>query len=512
MANRQQKTETGGFFQRLMDSIFKSSDPEAEKRRIMKGIAKDLSKTKFKFYKYNGDEVQPAFAKTFYAIYKTVAPANSFFQTTQNEKALQNLVMHSLMSNKQLDLIEKLSEENIVALSKTATLQQLNDQVQNWIEQFVSDFDSSTITKIDTVYTQLLLFKAFCAYDYYFMLKKFDSSMRELDFNSAPQFEPINGKYIVEDLKDFMSIAWVITESESWSDLFAMLKKIRDIEPIPQNTWLKLLTRLREIKRSQVFEMMLRLIQQEPTYQLVLKESGEHITDQYIGKIRHQAEIVINELKRQQKTSKIDSLASSIFGTTSVQRMKNYTEEQSLVFEKRNLGAFVYHQPMNYAKAFILDYIKKDVRELSDLVLVRGKWATAALSTSISDSYHAILELSDKILEFDESLAESSTLSGKLKNLITRCERDKEAMNILNTVLGDINDSARAILVTCVQNLVIFAKNIKMLVEDYQKQRPELITNWKELEHFADKPVNTILVSVYKQIYNFVTLMQSFLN
>ena len=72
MAARESKpANSGGFFQRLLDTFFKSSDPEAEKRRLMKHIAKEVSKTKLKFYKFNTDEVLPAFAKTFFVIYKT---------------------------------------------------------------------------------------------------------------------------------------------------------------------------------------------------------------------------------------------------------------------------------------------------------------------------------------------------------------------------------------------------------------------------------------------------------
>ena len=499
------------FFQRLFGAIFKSSDPEVEKRRIMKNIAKDLSKTKYKFYKASTDEVLPPFAKTFFAMYKAVAPAQSFFQNMQNEKQLQSIVLNSMLNQTQLELVDKLSEENIIAESKTRNLQQLSELIKNRENQLFSDFDAALINRVDTLYTQLMLFKAFCSFDYYFMLRKFSSTMRELDFMTQPQFEAINGKYILDDLKDFISISWLITSHDSWSDLFVLLKKMRDIEPVAQNTWLKLVSRLRELQRSRVFEMMLKLIQQDPSYEFVPKDMTEHITEAFLNRIREQSTKTINQLKLEQKTSKIDSLVVSVFGTTTVVRMKNYTEEQSLMFEKRNYGSFVYHQPMNYMKAFLLDYIKKDARELADLVLVRGKWSTTTLSKTMSDSYHALLDLSSQIVEFDETLSETSSLSVKLKNLLTRCERDKEASNVLHTVLGDINNNARSLLLLGTQNLILFAKNIKMILEDHQKSTPELLINWKELEHYSEKPLNVLGVEVYKQLYQFVTLIQSFL-
>lgn len=510
MGSSQSNTEPG-FFQRLIESIFKPSDPEAEKRRIMRAIAKELSKTKFKFYRANSDEVLPAFAKTFFSFYKTIAPAQSFFQSIQNPKSLQLMVIYSLLSDKQIELIDQLSEENIEAAAKQTQINQLKTIVRSRMDQLFSEFDSTVINKIDTLYTQLILFKAFCEYDYFFLLRKFTSTVREYDFSVVPQFDTINGKYIVDDLKDFISTAWIITEYDNWKDVFALLKKLKGVEPVAQNNWQKLLSRLRELQRSRVFEMMLQLIQQNPGYTLTVKDGQEHITESFLDKIRQTAEKTISRLQTQQKISKIDSLATSIFGTEAVTRLKNYTADQSSVFEKRNVGSFVYQQPLNYLKAFLLDYIKKDVRELSDLVLVRGKWATASLSSPMSESYHALIDLSDKITEFDESLSDNTPLNTRIKNLLGRHERDKEVANMLHTILSDINGSARELLVDGIKNLIIYAKNIKMVLEDYKKTHPELIINWKELEHFADRSIADMCVSIYKQLYQFVSLMQNFM-
>ena len=191
--------------------------------------------------------------------------------------------------------------------------------------------------------------------------------------------------------------------------------------------------------------------------------------------------------------------------------MKNYTEEQSAVFERRNIGSFSYQQPMNYMKAFLLDYVKKDVRELADLVLVRGKWSTSSLATPMSEAYHQMLELSNKIVEFDETLSDTGAISGKLKTLLTRCDRDKEALNIIRTILKDTNSAARDILVSGTQEIITFARNLKLVLEDYAKPHPELVINWKELEHFADYNIKEQAVAIYKKLHLFVTLMQSLL-
>lgn len=511
MSESKDKTKNGGFFQRLLDGFFKNSDPELEKKRIMKLIAKELSKTKYKFYKYNTDEVLPAFAKTFFTIYKTVSPGRMYFQANMNPKLYQRMVITAMMTDKHLDLVDQLSEENILSEAKNVSLNQLKIQIKEKSETLFTYFDANMINRIDTLYSQLMLFKSFCEYDYFFMLKKFDSALRENDFSITPQFEAITGRYIVDDLQDFLSIAYSIALYDNWNDLFTLLKKIKDVEPITKGTWSRLVNRMQDMQNSRVFEMMIQLIQQNPGYSTKPGKGIEHITEKYIDSIRQEAEKTLSRIQIEQKSSKIDSLVNSIFGTTTIVRMKNYTEEQSAVFERRNIGSFSYQQPMNYMKAFLLDYIKKDVRELADLVLVRGKWSTSSLSTPMSEAYHQILELSNKIIEFDETLADGSVINGKLKTLLTRCERDKEAMNIIRTILKDTNSAARDILVSGTQEIITFARNLKSVLEDYAKPHPELVINWKELEHFADYNIKNQAVAIYKKLHLFVTLMQSLL-
>ena len=114
-------------------------------------------------------------------------------------------------------------------------------------------------------------------------------------------------------------------------------------------------------------------------------------------------------------------------------------------------------------------------------------------------------------MEFDETLADGSVINGKLKTLLTRCERDKEAMNIIRTILKDTNSAARDILVSGTPGIIAFARNLKAVLEDYAKPHPELVINWKELEHFADYDIKNQAVAIYKKLHLFVTLMQSLL-
>jgi hypothetical protein len=77
-------------------------------------------------------------------------------------------------------------------------------------------------------------------------------------------------------------------------------------------------------------------------------------------------------------------------------------------------------------------------------------------------------------------------------------------------MVKEINDQARALIIHSAQQCITLGKVLKIILEDYSKQHPELIMNWKELQSRSDKNIKEMILAVYKQLYYFVQLMQFF--
>ncbi|MCI1208313.1 MAG: DUF5312 family protein [Treponema sp.] len=508
----EQKTTSGGnFFINLFAALFGNKNPEAEKKRQLRIISKDLSKTHTRYYKINSDEALPALAKFFYELYKAAAPAQALFQNAENENIFKNFVINYSLNEKQHQLTEDFSEGSIRAKAKTVPLNELSSKMKQDLDLFLGEFDADSINKINNLYSNLLAFKKFCTFDYYFLLKKFDSSLRERVFNTTPRFEKINAEYIAEDLQDFVEIIYGIPEHEDWSTLMKLFRDAKGTEPITANVWNKILAKLENLKRTQVFEMMIQLITKNPGWNFTVSNPVENIIDPYLQKITSITEKTLKNLAAEEKNSKAGKLLMQIFGTNVVLRLANYTEQNSVTLETKGIGSYTFSQPLNYMKAFLIEFVKKDIREYADLVLIRGEWATNALSIPMSDAYNALLEISNQITAFDERLAEDGEIGSKIKTMMPRAGRDREARNIINTLTNDANDAARDFLIRGTKNLVTIAKTVKSLIEDYSKKSPELVINWKELDHFAEHPIKELGIEVYKKIYLFTALMQTFL-
>lgn len=499
----------GSFIKELFSSFFGGSDPEAQKKKALKNIAKTLSKTKYKFYKASSNELDPSFAKFFIEIYKAISPAQAMLQSL-NPNALKRMVLNSSLTEKQLEALNQISETAITEMARKKPLKEVEEIVKEHLNTFSSAYDSTKIAKTDQLYAKLITFANFCNFDFYFTLKKFDNTLRERDFSTTPRFSAINGSYLIEDLKNFTDIAWVLPFDADWSDVFKLFKSVKGADPVSAGVWKKILARIKYLKDNHIIEMLIQLISENPLYVDDVRAKEYYIVDDYIADVKKAAEKTLEEIQAKQTAGKVDGLLVQIFGTSEVEHLKYYNEAGSAPFERKDLGSFAYAEPLGYLKQFIIDYVKKDIRELSDILLVRGEWANQQLATPMSDAFHKLMDIAVGITNLDNSVNETVDLGLKMKTHLPRADRDKESKSIIQSTLNHINDTAGVLIKKSIALLITYDRNLKMILEDCVKKHQELILNWTDIDHFAEGQLKQMSIDAYKKIFAFVSLLQNF--
>lgn len=505
--------EKESFFHSLFASFFKNSSPEAEKKRKLKNIAKNFSKTKYhSFYKPSSAEMQGSFGKLIFDIYKVISPAQTLFKNAPNPAIFKRQIINYLLSDNQQELINQLDEQNIIKMAKTIPINQLQKDVEQKLQQFTNEFDDKKSAKADSLCKAFSLFQDFCCFDYYMILKKYDSSYQEFNFSAPPRLEKVNSGYIVNEIKDFLSVAYAITEETiDWTGLFAMLKETQGKEVVSLGVWKKIVAKIRNIQVSRSLDLAVQHMSEDPDYETEIKYHYESLLDPYISKIEQETRSLVSKIEYEQKESKATSICMQIFGTADPQNLKYYVSSFNPILEKKDLTLLEYTEPLNYLKTFLVEFVKSDIREFYDVVVIRGQW-DASLSAPFSNSYQELLKTSDEITSFDEAFSEEGSMGIKIKTLLPKTAHDAGAENIINRVVSDANEQARNYIIQSAQNLVTIGKTIKQLIEDYSLSKPVLVANWKELEKFIETPMKEFSVNIYKKIYLFVQLLQTYVS
>lgn len=498
------------FLSRILSLLGLEPDPDRERKALLKDLKHRLKNAKGRFFIPSGDMVDVGLPKAFYEMYTVVGPTRVLLANATASHALKMIFIEQVLGDAQKALQDQFTEESIRALAKTLAPDALAHQIREAFVEFSAVLELETQRKIDAQYNLFLVFMDFVEFNFHFMLKKFDSGLPDSDFNYLPRWEAISGEYVVDDLKDFLTASGALSVDADWESMFDTLRLYKGIDVLSRANWKKMLGTLSQLRRSGVLLQLVQYLSKDPSYLPKVFVPSERIVEPYLTRLRDGIDSVLAKIAAERKTDRVNSLVQQVFGTTGISRTRNYTEKANLAFQKKRIGGYSYVEAMNYLKAFLLDYYKRDIREMVNLLLVKGEWVSNALAAPMSESFHQLMDLSDRITVFDEALGEDSERGGKIKTLLARADKDNNAASSLKQQLKDINTNARGLIVEAATHLIVIGKHLKMAIDDFAKPKHELILNWKPLELSTDKGLKDWMAATYRQLYAFVQLMQFF--
>ncbi|MDR1318645.1 MAG: DUF5312 family protein [Treponema sp.] len=499
-----------GFFDKLFSLFGNAKDPESEKKHQLKKLLRELSGNKYaRFYKPKSGEIQGVLGKFFFDVYKIISPAQVFLQNADKSAQLKQAVVGIFLDKNLREAEQRLTSEAIEEQAKTVPVKDLGKYLNENFAALSSAFDADRTAAIDRCYNLILSLAHFAAFDFFFLLKKFDSNITERNFSYQPRFANIRGEYLTEELKDFLEISFAVDPDQDWKNALQALKIYKGgVDIITFEQWRKILLLLKDIRKSGILELMVRHIDKKPDWISKPILPDEHIAEAYLEARRLEVKEAVDKIVNAKRNAQIDVLAKTVFGSAGIERTRYYTEKTGEIYVKKNFTGFIYAAAVNYLKAFLLDHLKKEFRELCDLLLIRGQWTTPQLSQQTSENFHRLMELSDTLIAFDETLSDTGENGSRLKAAIVKADRDKGQARYVTIILKTVNEEALDMINRSTAALIVVGQSLKTLLEDLQKPSHDLLMNWKELEVLSEAPLAQRISGAYKQIYYFVRMMQ----
>ncbi len=502
---------SGGAFRKLAD-FFSSPDPEKEKRRELKGVARSLRKINNKLYNHKSGQALPGLGKLFFEFYKTLGPAQTLLAHAKSSAVLRSILIESSLSQEQTALRERLNEQAIRARLEKGMGQSTAEEIRGDLKSFAAIFDPARARLVNEQYRSMAILLALVHFDYYMLLRKFDPALREGDYGGSPRFEAINAQYIEDELKDFLEILPAFDPMEDWISIWDTLKSYRGAEPVALDAWRKLLAAIRRLKRTGELEMVAQLITENPFFRPTARAYRDNIVEEYLGKLRAETETTLQKVAKEKRAQSIETLSRQVFGAGLVNRLAYYTEEANKQFAKKMSAGYTFVAPLNYLHAFLLDFVQKELSGSFDALLVRGKWSDTGMSQMLSDGYHELQTIADSLEQFDGELAPESELGRKLLSIAAHADKDRQRAYMARRLMNKVNEPARDLLLRSCQHCVTIGKLLKSVVDDVSRGgKPQLVINWSELLSHGQRNLRGELVAQYKKLYYFVQLLKLYI-
>jgi len=344
-------------------------------------------------------------------------------------------------------------------------------------------------------------------YNFAGFFKKFDNHFVDGSFLVEPKFPAVKTILIIDQMADFMTATHSLKPEEDWAGLLNILKKCEGHDLVIPEQFNSMLKTLREIHTSKILELMIQYTLRNPVWQFRHIVFNETIGDIWLEAKTGEAYAFITRINNSKKAGQINALVKQVFESTDLVRLENYNVQLSENYRKRNLDYFEYAEGINYLKAFMDDYLSREIKELCDILLIRGQWTNNTMSREMSDALNNVIETTVSIADFDTVMSEDGADGSRLRAAMLRVDRDPTQARYINTIAAKVNDDALEIINGAVQSLIIIGKHLKNLIEDIQKKHPELLINWREINLASKEPINQRMVDSFKKINYFVQLM-----
>lgn len=497
-----------GLLSRWLSRLLRSDDLKREKKRLLRRVERRLRKQRPRLYNHRNQTAEPALARLFHELYRVLGPAQAILQSAGSSKVLKQVVVEVSLTERQLALKECFSEDAIRQRATSTEPKQLAEDLNDDWREFCNGFNSSAVKKIQQEYELVRAMVALIGYDYHFLLHQFDPKFPEGAFLYNPHFSSLKTHYIAEELKHSCELLCGIDTKGNWVKVLDILREYRQNEVVSRDGWEKLLKRIERLQSTGTLELMVQLIEGDPFYQPEMKQPSERIVDGYLSKLRVKIDLVVKNVLNERRTEKRYGLAMKVFGNVSMSKLTNYTKEASRRFSKKTLRGYIHTVELEYLKAFLLDYYKRDVKEVVGLLLIKGKWAGNRISGPLSDAHQQLLIISKKVLEFDASLGEDEQLGMVVKNASIKAIRSKSSVSAFAQILNDINETAKDLIFLGAHNLITLGKALRAVMDDYKRRPSELILNWQELNVFSENRIRERMIEVYKKLFLFVQLLR----
>jgi hypothetical protein len=501
-----------GFLKKLFAFFFGSRESRSKQQNQIKQLAKDLKSSRYaRFYRAKTEEVTPALGKFFFDIYRLLVPAQSYLQNAEKSSLLKLTVAEVVLDPLE-DIWQWFSAEAIEERAKSMEMEELSRSLEYDFNDLSALFTVERVTAINRCYAGIMSIVSLASFDYFSLLKKLDPIITEHNFTYQPKFTNFRGAYITDDLKDFIAVSYEMEPDYDWRKALQALKLYRaGIEMMPYEQWYKLINLLHDVRRSGILELIVRHIDKDPSWLFKPKPRNWHITDAYLEIKRAEVKETLKKIAAGRKKARLNELAKAVFGNAEIKRAEYYTEQAGEIYVQKDYKGFVHSAGFNYLKVFLLDHVKTELRQLYDLLVIRGRWTQQDISQEASEYFHRLLELADRVEAFDLSLAGSGELGARLGAALPLAGRNKTHARAVTIVLESANEEARELLAAAVPSLTVLGRTFMTLQEDIQKPTPELLMNWKELEFLSATPLALRVANAYIKINLFSQMIPLFI-
>jgi hypothetical protein len=507
----------------FFESIFKSSDPEVQKKIQIRNIENDLKNSSTNIYKLG--LLQPSFAQAMYLLQKhtrALAPyISSITDTTDNqfkekiyialiETGYNESIYHNV---KLLSYAEKKERMK----TKNKNMAEVEYQRQN-LEEYLKYLSTKPFLMIQQTLQNLDLFINVCTFNYVNCIHLFDPSYN-VGQTESPTLKPISVDKAETILQDFYFITKNLKIDVAITRAIFAIVRITNPNEATTKTQQDILTHIKtisailnQILTSTNLTKLLRLSKKNITFTPQAMTPDENYLTKYKEKVKRKFEAEENRISTELQDETLSAIIQKLFGTTSLNTVIGYNQELNQFLQENTACSFLWITPLEIIKTFLNTFFTEKVTALLNDIVVEGFFIDSMYKTNFSSLVYTCAEFSKKVHEFENSFSDTGVNSiALIRGYVKDSQKDIEFEKTLQVLINKINVKAKDLVQTIGNNLAQLHINIERILGDSKKSSPEDIENIKILIQSSRNYDRTEFLEKSKQKWKlFIDIMKNY--
>lgn len=483
-----QQVERPSFFGTIVGfikvKILGIADPSYEKYILLKEVANEIKELKLNIYNTRHDRVTKKFGKVLYELYRYIFPLKELINLNQSKVIKSQIKTKFVLSHfneEQKQLFSTLTGEGLKELLVKKGIKDSTKIINGNYKKLQASLNKETIKNINISYSVLHAINELIRFDLYPLVKKFAPQLEEDNITDPPAFKDVDGNLVVEELKNLCYTIYSIDTSYDLKAPFRILNEIKGSILLSDDDIKNFQNLIKKIISEDYLSLLIKIIDENPFFRPVYNFVEFNITNEFFQNLMFDIKSSRDKIVNKIKDDKVNVILKKLFETTKFQTLKNYNEEKSEYLYKKGVKSFLFVQPLNFIKKFIMELYNKYIMDISNTFLIEGNYMDKKFNQNFSSAFLDANELMQKIKEFDEDFLGDEKVWGRIKTILPNVMRDQKLLVVVNKEVDDINSNALTIIKHSLLTYEQLLRSYRTIVEEYKKNSQDIITNIKTI-------------------------------
>lgn len=509
----------------LIESIFKRSSPEVQKKQLMKKLENEIRE--FQPALCRNGMLLPNFGEAIFSLYKNVRPLDNLFSVTVNPNDIPRqhrfeaqLILTGYSSTDQAAL-EELSFENrkekIISEYQNADRIYINQKKQ--LERLLKELNTESFKQMDNDILELRQLVEFCHYNFVPFLQAFDSNFIPADSFYKPSYKEMpaaKALNILEDLYYQFSGLKISTSTAEAIIALAKLRKGHDISDEERDGYLGNLKKINYIKNKilqpERLKALIRYCREDLAYEpQIAKYTGSPRQD-FANMLQARFDIDEQKIKTEIQNEMVSEELGKLFQESPLEEVGSYNQIYNSILQNDVSMSFKWILPMRILKTFLKIYLPSGSKALLNDIVIEGFFNNPAYKSNFSSIVYTAINADAEIKDFEDSFGNDQRNSiAVLESYVKDSKKDKDFQKKLEKMVSNINNEAHELLQSQCTNLMSLFRQLGELLADAKKPSSEIISNIKVLMMSSRNRENTnFLEAQYSNWKTFFDIMKNY--